>query len=127
MKTSARQLARAFVSLADGKSGKELDAAAASFVRFLAERHELGTWREVMRQVDGAWKEKYGVANVRVVSAHPLTPRALAALEKAGAGASLTNQTDPALIAGSVIRIDDRVIDASASGQLAALKTKLAA
>ncbi len=127
MKTSARQLARAYVSLCEGKSGKELEAAANGFVRFLAERHELGKWREVMRQVDGAWKEKHGVANVHIVSAHPLTKKALAALEKASAGASLVHDVDPTLIAGAVIRIDDRIIDASASGQLAALKSNLAA
>jgi F-type H+-transporting ATPase subunit delta len=125
MKLRARQLARAYVEMTDGKSAKEVEKIAAEFVRFLAERHELPKWREIVRSIDDVWRERHGVASVTVISAHPLTTSARKALEKAASGATLTEAVDPSLLGGARVRIDDRIIDATVSGYLTSLKTTL--
>ena len=125
MKFRARRLARAYVELVEGKTPSEREKIAAAFVTFLAERHELSRWREILRGIDDVWKEKHGVANVVVSSAHPLSKEARRLLEKATAGATLEEHVDPALIGGAHVRIDDRVIDASIAGYLSTLSTHL--
>ncbi len=125
MKWNPKQLARAYVEATDGKSKKDVEASAAAFVKFLADHHELPKWRDVARSIDAVWKEKYGVANVRVVSAHPLSAATRKALEKAVSGASVEETVDEQLIGGAKIQIDDRVLDASISGYLASLKLTL--
>ncbi len=125
MKLRARQLARTYVEMTEGKSSKETERIAAACVEFLAARHELPQWRDVVRHIDGVWKEKHGVANVVVTSAHPLSKEARKILEKAAAGATLTENVDPTLIGGARVHIDDRIIDASIAGSLAALTSHL--
>lgn len=125
MKTNARQYARAFVELTADLAGHELEDAVSAFVAYLQERHAMQTWRDIARQIDFVWRERYGVANVSVVSAHPLTIAAKAALEKASQGAEFASSVDPELIGGAIVRIDDRIVDASVSGHLQRLKTAL--
>lgn len=125
MKVSARQYARAFVDATAELEGQELEDAAEAFVALLKEKNILQKWRDIVRQIDFIWRERYGVASVSVVSAHPLTKAAEKALEKIAQGAEFVSSVDSELIGGAVVRIDDRVIDASVSGYLQRLKTAL--
>lgn len=127
MKWKAKQLARAYVDLTDGKSEKDVEKIAMEFVHFLASRHELALWRAVTQSIDRVWRERYGAATITVTSAHPILEKSLAALKKAASGATIHEIVDPELIAGAKLRIDDRIIDGSAAGMLAKLKSALAA
>ena len=126
MAVSAKQLARAFVSGAGDLSGAALTGAADTFVKFLSDRRELHRMREVIRAVEGAWREKYGAATVVVETAKPLSTKSRKALEEKTSGATIIEHVRPDLIGGARIRIDDRILDGSVSGQLDALKRSLA-
>jgi F-type H+-transporting ATPase subunit delta len=126
MAVSAKQLARAFVNGAGDLSGASLTGAAATFVKFLSDRRELHRMREVLRAVEGAWREKYGAATVVVETAKPLSTKSRKVLEEKTAGATIIEQVKPELIGGARVRIDDRILDGSVSGQLDALKRSLA-
>src|SRR3989338_7952708 len=121
MKAKTAQLAEAYVNLTASKEGKDLEAVAAAFVKFLAEEGLVHKSRELIRALDRAWQKKFGVANVSIATAHPLSPAAFKALEAVVHGADITQTVDPSLIGGAKIRVDDRLLDGSIAGQLKAL------
>ncbi|MBI4598597.1 F0F1 ATP synthase subunit delta [Candidatus Uhrbacteria bacterium] len=125
MKTHARQLAEVYLDLTDGKPPVEVQESAQAFVAFLAECHQLSQWREVIRRLDAAWKRRHGVSSVEVRSSHPFPQVFRDAITALAPGANVVERTDPGLIGGAVIRIDDRVVDGSVSGYLERLRTKL--
>lgn len=125
MKTNAKQYAKAFVEAADGADGKQLDAAAAEFVRLLAEKGSLRVAHDVIRAIETVWKETYGAATITVETAHPLSRIARNALESAAKGATVRDIVAPELIGGARLRIDDRIVDGSLAGQLEQLRTTL--
>ncbi len=96
-----------------------------AFVDELAARGWTHQWREIERELHGAWKRKYGAANVTIVSAHPLAAALRKSIEAATPGADITERVDERLMGGAVIRIDDRRIDASVAGSLQRLKLHL--
>lgn len=125
MKTSAKQLARGLFDEMQTRGALKTDAVADAFVRFLADRHELSRWREVVRALDVVWKDAFGVATVEIVSARDFTKELGAALEKKFAGASVTLRVDEGAIGGASVRIDDRVVDGTIRTRLALLKQAL--
>lgn len=124
-KIDAKKFAQAFVEAADGQGVKEVEKIAAQFVSYLAKNRLLIHWREIVRRIDGVWREKYGVANVSVKSAHSLSEKSRRALEKLAQGAEISETVDPELIGGAIIRVDDRIIDGSVLGALNNLKQVL--
>jgi len=125
MKLSTKQLAHAYVKLADGRSDTDLKKAAEAFVDFLRERGELYRYRDILSAVDAVWKETYGAATITIASAHPLSKSAKQALESQAKGAAIIEEVDEALIGGARVRIDDRIFDGSIAGKLTALKHQL--
>ena len=125
MKLTNRQLANAYLALAEEQKGKKLDEIAEGFVEYLSERNELSRWKDVVRSIDYLWKEKHGLATIHVTSAHKLSEKAVSALEKIAKGAELKTDEDETLITGARIRIDDRVFDGSAKAQLKRLSSQL--
>lgn len=126
MKMSAKQLARGLFAEIEAHGASETDAVAEAFVAYLAERHELSRWREVVRALDVVWKEAFGVATVEIVSARNLSKELGAALEKKFAGASVTIRMDEGAIGGACVRIDDRILDGTIRARLQSLKEQLA-
>jgi F-type H+-transporting ATPase subunit b len=66
-----------------------------------------------------------------VTSALPLTPAEQETvrtdlLHSMGSGASVTFRVDPAILGGLIVRVGDRVVDASVQGQLTGLRESLA-
>lgn len=125
MKLTSKQLAQALVEASQGKSGDQLEETAKEFVAFLASRQELFRAREIIRQLDGVWKEKYGAANVSIETAYPLDENQRQKLIQILRGADLVEQVNPELIGGAKLRIDDRLLDGSVMGKLMALKKTL--
>lgn len=121
MNTIALTLATA----AAGKSEKEIAAMMKEAVAFLAERSELGRWRELEVALHKAWQKVYGASRVTVVSAHELTAAAKAEIEQRAAGADVTTIVDNRLIGGAVVRIDNTRIDGSVTGALMRLKNAM--
>jgi len=125
MKLSAKQLARMLVTVCEGKTGFELQQTIKEFVQFLSDRQELFRAREVIRQIDSVWKEKFGVANLKIETAYPLSEEVRSQLQTIAHGASIEETVDPKLIGGARLRIDDRQIDGSIAGKLTALQRTL--
>ena len=106
------------MNLSADKTGADLEATAAAFVKFLADEGLIHKSRELLRALDRAWQKKFGAANVSIATAHPLSPSAFKALEAVVHGADITQTVDPSLIGGARIRVDDRLLDGSIAGAL---------
>ena len=120
-----RKLADLLVLQSEGLSRTELVKVMKAFVSELGARGWTYRWRDIERELHGAWQRKYGAANVTVVSAHPLTVALRKSIEAAAPGADIVERVDERLMGGVIIRIDDRRIDASIAGSLQRLKIHL--
>lgn len=125
MKLTSKQLAQALVDICENKSGDQLEKTMKEFVVFLASRQELFRTREIIRQLDSVWQEKYGAANVIVETAYPLSNDLCQKLREILRGADLQEKVNPELIGGAKLRIDNRLLDGSVMGKLMALKRTL--
>lgn len=126
MANNSKQLAQALFKEIQTHGADGLDAVAEAFVAYLAEKHRLSNWREVVRALDQIWKEEYGVSNVEVVTAHELSQEIKQKIESKIQGADVKVKTDPSKIGGASIRIDDRIVDGTISTRLESLKQQLA-
>lgn len=122
---TSRKLADLLVEQCEDVTRTELVKIMKAFVDELADRGWTHMWRDIEHELHGAWKRKYGAANVTVVSAHPLAPALRESIAAAAPGADITERVDERLMGGAVIRIDDRRIDASVAGSLQRLKLHL--
>jgi F0F1-type ATP synthase delta subunit len=125
MALSNRKLAEILVAQCEGVTRVELKKIIDAFVEELTTRGWLYRWRDIELEIHGAWKRKYGAANVTIVSAHPLAASLRKSIEAAAPGADIVERVDERLMGGAIIRIDDRRIDASVAGGLQRLKLHL--
>ncbi len=123
--TNSRKLADLLVKECEDVTRAELVKIVKAFVDELAARGWTHQWRDIEREVHGAWKRKYGAASVTIVSAHPLAATLRKSIETAAPGADIVERVDERLMGGAVVRIDDRRIDASVAGTLQRLKLHL--
>ena len=122
---TSRKLADLLVKQCEDVTRGELVKIMNAFVAELAARGWVHLWRDIERELHGAWKRKYGAANVTIVSAHPLAISLRKTIETSAPGADVVERVDERLMGGAVIRIDDRRIDASVAGSLQRLKLHL--
>lgn len=125
MKKSLKPLARSIVEqLADLKPA-EVEKEMTKIVALLKEEGLLSRWRELEKEINQAWRNKFGASKVTVLSAHELSKEARKHLEDSVKGAELIERVDERLMGGAVIRIDDRRLDGSIIGALQRLKNTL--
>ncbi|MFA6131547.1 MAG: F0F1 ATP synthase subunit delta [Patescibacteria group bacterium] len=124
-KINAKKFARVLIDAVEDKSPSETEKIISEFIAYLSEKRLLAWWREISRSIENVWREKYGVANISVISAHPLSEKSRKALEKVAPGADIVETVDPELIGGAIVRIDDRIVDSSVLGSLNSLKQTL--
>jgi F-type H+-transporting ATPase subunit delta len=103
-----------------------------NFVRLLNQKGRLG----LLRQIDDHYKtlidEQFGKIEVEVTSAQPLDEAALEEVRRS-VGASLNREAtvkpkvDESIIGGLIVRVQDKLIDASVRAQLATLKQQMLA
>lgn len=122
---SNRKLADLLVEHAAEKPRAEMTKVIQSFVKELAALGLMHQWRNIEHELHGAWKRKFGAANITVVSAHGITATARRMLEELAPGADLVERVDERLMGGAIVRIDDRRIDGSLMGALQRLKQTL--
>ena len=99
-------------------------------VSLLAERQRLAVLPDLVRLLDLMADEHLGLIRAHVTSARALPPDYRAKLEKKLADATgkrvlMTFEEDPALIAGVVTQVGDRVVDGSIRGRLNQLAASL--
>ncbi|MEK7545685.1 MAG: ATP synthase F1 subunit delta [Patescibacteria group bacterium] len=113
-----------------GLGEKETKKAIEKFVAILAGRHELELAPKVIEAFEAEARKAEGVHEVAFASAEELTDdrkkHLTASFKKALDGdVEMRWETDPALIAGAVVRWDDILLDASVKGSLDRLKKSL--
>jgi len=125
---SGAQVAGMFIAILSGN----LDGAGQNFVRVLADNGRLELLPEIHAQFEALKNEREGVVEAQVHSAFELSEGQLADLQQRlekGTGRKVRTQVhvDRELIGGVKLVLGDKVIDASARAQLAALETALKA
>ena len=123
---SGAQAAGMFIAILSGR----LDAAGENFVRVLAENGRLELLPEIHAQFEALKNEREGVVEAQVHSAFELTKAQVADLQeclekRTGRKVRTQVRVDKDLIGGVKLVLGDKVIDASARAQLAALETAL--
>ena len=125
-KHSAATVAGMFIAVLSGR----LSADAENFVRVLAENDRLSVLGEIRAQFEALKHAREGVVETRIESAFPLDGAQLADLvarieKHTGRKVKASVAVNPDLIGGVRVAIGDKVIDASARAQLAALESAL--
>jgi len=97
----------------------------------MAEKNRLGLLREFVSELESLVDHKLGIVKAEVVSASELDEETLSSItskieELFGKKAQVTLKLDPSLIGGFVVKVADKVIDASVRTQLENLKKNIA-
>ena len=102
-----------------------------NFLELLAERHRLPATFRIRRSFDELWREEHKMLPVEVTSAVELDEGLVRSIgerieERTGRRIELTSRVDPDIIGGLVLRVGNKVLDASISGRLQRLRRQLA-
>ena len=102
-----------------------------NFLELLAERHRLPATFRIRRAFDELWREEHKMLPVEVTSAVELDEALVRSIgerieERTGRRIELTSRVDPEIIGGLVLRVGNKVLDASVSGRLARLRRQIA-
>lgn len=106
------------LEMIDRVFGGSLSATALNFLKVMGDHSRLGLLRQVVRSAQTVWAERNNRKNVRIElaqeAAPPLLEEFLNKLKQSlGAEPVVTTVVNPDLIAGFVVRVGDRVYDAS--------------
>ena len=114
--------------------GKVLEGGNEHFVNFLeliAERHRMPAVFRMRREFDALWRDENKLLEVRITSAVPLDEELTQTIgsrieEQTGQKIDLDANVDPDLIGGLVLRVGNKVMDASVRGRLERLRREVA-
>jgi F-type H+-transporting ATPase subunit delta len=102
-----------------------------NFLELLAERHRLPATFRIRRAFDELWREEHKMLPVEVTSAVELDDGLVRSIgerieERTGRQIELTSRVDPDIIGGLVLRVGNKVLDASVQGRLQRLRKQIA-
>jgi F-type H+-transporting ATPase subunit delta len=101
-----------------------------NFLELLAERHRLPVTFRIRRAFDELWREEHRLLSVEVTSAVELDESLVNSIgkrieERTGRSIELTSRVDPDIIGGLVLRVGNKILDASVQGRLQRLRRQL--
>jgi len=101
------------------------------FLQLLAEKHRLPVLFRIRREFDNLWRKEQHLLEVSVTSAVELDEETVEGIgkrieEQTGQRVELTSSVDPDLIGGIVIRVGNKVLDASVRNRLERLRRQVA-
>src|SRR4051812_37396070 len=101
-----------------------------NFLELLAERHRLPATFRIRRSFDELWREEHKMLPVEVTSAVELDEGLVRSIgerihERTGRRIELTSRVDPEIIGGLVLRVGNKVLDASVHGRLQRLRKQI--
>lgn len=101
-----------------------------NFLELLAERHRLPVTFRIRRAFDEMWREEHKMLPVEVTSAVELDEDLVRSIgdrieERTGRRIELTSRVDPDIIGGLVLRVGNKVLDASVHGRLERLRRQI--
>lgn len=125
-KVSKDALEGAMMDICDG----QLDKEGLNLVKLLIQNNRLQLAGEISAQFEVKKTEKSGELGVVVTSAFPMSDKEKSELAKSlsdsfGKQVKISVEEDSSLIGGMIIRVGDKVIDGSLSGQIQQLASKL--
>ena len=101
-----------------------------NFLELLAERHRLPATFRIRRAFDELWREEHKMLPVEVTSAIELDDALVRSIgdriqNQTGRRIELTSRVDPDIIGGIVLRVGNKVLDASVHGRLERLRRQI--
>jgi F-type H+-transporting ATPase subunit delta len=101
-----------------------------NFLELLAERHRLPVTFRIRREFDDLWRDEHKLLSVEVTSAVELDESLVDSIgerieERTGRRIELTSRVDPDIIGGLVLRVGNKILDASVHGRLERLRRQL--
>jgi F-type H+-transporting ATPase subunit delta len=101
-----------------------------NFLELLAERHRLPVTFRIRRTFDDLWREEHKLLPVEVTSAVELDEGLVRSIgerieQRTGRRVELTSKVDPDIIGGLVLRVGNRILDASVHGRLERLRRQI--
>jgi F-type H+-transporting ATPase subunit delta len=114
--------------------GRVLDGAddtVRNFLELLVEKHRVPAVYRIRRAYDALWEEENKLLPVEVTSAIELDPETVENIGKAigdrtGRRVELESKVDPDILGGIVVRVGDRILDASIANRLESLRKQVA-
>jgi F-type H+-transporting ATPase subunit delta len=114
--------------------GKVLDGAddtVRNFLELLVEKHRVPAVYRIRREYDSLWEEENKLLPVEVTSAIELDKETVKDIgekigERTGRKVQLESKVDPDILGGIVVRVGDRILDASIANRLESLRKQVA-
>ena len=114
--------------------GKVLDGAddtVRNFLELLVEKHRMPAIHRIRREYDALWEEENKLLPVEVTSAIELDKETVQNIgdkigERTGRKVQLESKVDPDILGGIVVRVGDRILDASIANRLESLRKQVA-
>src|SRR4051794_28739310 len=101
-----------------------------NFLELLAERHRLPVTFRIRRSFDELWREENKLLSVEVTSAVELDESLVKSIgdrieNRTNRRVELTSTVDPDIIGGLILRVGNRILDASIHGRLERLRRQI--
>ena len=101
-----------------------------NFLELLAERHRLPATFRIRKAFDELWREEHKMLPVELTSAVQLDDALVSSIgerieSQTGRRIELTSRVDPDIIGGLVLRVGNKVLDASIHGRLERLRRQI--
>jgi F-type H+-transporting ATPase subunit delta len=111
---------------------KGAEAELLNFLELLAEKHRMPAIFRIRRRFDELWAEENKRLEVRLTAAVPLDDDVVKRVgkeieRKTGRRVDLSSEVDPDIVGGLVLRVGNRVLDASLRAKLERLRKEVAA
>lgn len=118
-----QQYAKVLFHLTQDAPEKKLNDIIDTFVAYLKKERAIKKLPHILKHFETYAKEKNGVHEIEVTSAHPLTKETIHNIEKAiGETVETKTKVDETMVGGIVIRTKNTILDGSVKTQLARLK-----
>ncbi len=107
------------------------DETTRNFLELLVEKHRMPAIFRVRRTLDAMWEEENKLLPVEVTSAIELDSETVENIgakigERTGRKVQLESRVDPDILGGIVVRVGDRILDASIANRLESLRKQVA-
>jgi F-type H+-transporting ATPase subunit delta len=114
-----------------GKVVDGADETVRNFLELLIEKHRVPAIQRIRREYDALWEEANKLLPVEVTSAIELDPQTVEQIgdkigERTGRKVQLESKVDPDILGGIVVRVGDRILDASIANRLESLRKQVA-
>jgi F-type H+-transporting ATPase subunit delta len=102
-----------------------------NFLELLIEKHRVPAVHRIRREYDALWQEENKLLPVEVTSAIELDEDTVKQIgdqigERTGRKVQLESKVDPDILGGIVVRVGDRILDASIANRLESLRKQVA-